>query len=159
MILRLTDRARKVYHIPRLLYYWRSHEGSVAAGLEAKPYAVDAAKRAVADHLEKHGFRNFQISSTRAFPTIFRIRYQVEGNPRISIIIPNKDHRDDLRRCVDSIMDRSTYDNYELIIVENGSVSRRSETITRSCWGTITEKPWKNVGRGPLGTSLMIRVL
>lgn len=124
MILRLTDRARKVYHIPRLLYYWRSHEGSVASDIEAKPYAVEAARRAVADHLERHGFRNFQISSTRAFPTIFRIRYQVEGNPRISIIIPNKDHRDDLKRCVDSIMDRSTYDNYELIIVENGSVSR-----------------------------------
>lgn len=124
MILRLTDRAEKVWHIPRLLYYWRSHEGSVAADIEAKPYAVEAAKRAVADHLEKHGFRNFQISSTRAFPTIFRIRYQVVDNPRISVIIPNRDHREDLKRCIDSIMDRSTYDNYELVIVENGSTSR-----------------------------------
>ena len=121
MILRLTDRAKRVYHVPRLLYYWRSHEGSVASDIEAKPYAVEAARRAVADHLEKHGFQHFQISSTRAFPTIFRIRYQVEGNPRISVIIPNKDHRDDLKRCIDSIMDRSTYDNYELVIVENGS--------------------------------------
>ena len=124
MILRLTDRAGKVYHIPRLLYYWRSHEGSVAADIEAKPYAVEAAKRAVADHLEKHGFRNFQISSTRAFPTIFRIRYQITDDPRVSIVIPNKDHRDDLKRCIDSIMDRTTYDNYELVIVENGSTSQ-----------------------------------
>lgn len=123
MILRLTDRAEKVCHIPRLLYYWRSHEGSVAADIEAKPYAVEAAKRAVADHLEKHGFQNFQISSTRAFPTIFRIRYQVADNPRISIVIPNRDHREDLKRCIDSIMDRSTYDNYELVIVENGSTA------------------------------------
>lgn len=124
MILRLTDRAEKVVHIPRLLYYWRSHEGSVAADIEAKPYAVEAARRAVADHLEKHGFQNFQISSTRAFPTIFRIRYQLLGDPLVSIIIPNKDHRGDLERCIESIMDRSTYDNYELIIVENGSTSR-----------------------------------
>lgn len=124
MILRLTDRAEKVVHIPRLLYYWRSHEGSVAADIEAKPYAVEAARRAVADHLEKHGFQNFQISSTRAFPTIFRIRYQVLGDPMVSVIIPNKDHRSDLERCIDSIMDRSTYDNYELVIVENGSTSQ-----------------------------------
>ena len=96
----------------------------MAADIEAKPYAVEAAKRAVADHLEKHGFQNFQISSTRAFPTIFRIRYQVADNPRISVIIPNRDHREDLKRCIDSIMDRSTYDNYELVIVENGSTSQ-----------------------------------
>ena len=124
MILRLTDRAKRVCHVPKLLYYWRSHAGSVASDIEAKPYAVEAARRAVADHLEKHGFQNFQISSTRAFPTIFRIRYQVEGNPRISVIIPNRDHRDDLKRCIDSIMDRSTYGNYELVIVENGSTTQ-----------------------------------
>lgn len=124
MILRLTDRARKVYHIPRLLYYWRSHEGSVASGIEAKPYAVEAARKAVTDHLERHGYRHFQIYSTKAFPTIFRIRYQVEGNPRISIIIPNKDHREDLERCIKSITERSAYNNYELVIVENGSSSK-----------------------------------
>lgn len=123
MILRLTVRAHKVYHVPKLLYYWRSHEGSVASDIEAKPYAVEAAKRAVADHLEKRGFNHFQISSTRAFPTIFRIRYQIEGNPRVSVIIPNKEHLEVLRQCVESILERSTYDNYELVIVENGSTS------------------------------------
>lgn len=123
MILRLTVRAHKVYHVPKLLYYWRSHEGSVASDIEAKPYAVEAAKRAVADHLEKRGFSHFQISSTRAFPTIFRIRYQIEGNPRVSVIIPNKEHLEVLRQCVESILERSTYDNYELVIVENGSTS------------------------------------
>lgn len=125
MILRLTARAKRVYHVPKLLYYWRSHEGSVASDIEAKPYAVEAAKRAVADHLEKQGFSHFQISSTRAFPTIFRIRYQVKGNPKVSVIIPNKEHREELKRCVESIMERSTYDNYELVIVENGSASQQ----------------------------------
>ena len=121
MILRLTDKAEKIVHIPKLLYYWRCHAGSVASGIEAKTYAIEAAKGAVADHLRKHGFRNFKIESTRAFETIFRIRYEVLGNPKISIIIPNKDHVTDLRRAVTSILEKSTYDNYEIIIVENNS--------------------------------------
>ena len=123
MILRLTDRARKIVHVPRLLYYWRCHSGSVAAGIDAKPYAIQAAKGAVAEHLRKHGFEHFQITSTRAFETIFRIRYEIIGNPKISIVIANKDHAEDLRRCVSSILEKSTYDNYEIIIVENNSTT------------------------------------
>lgn len=123
MILRLTDRAKSVVHIPMVLYYWRSHAGSVASGIGAKPYAVEAAKGAVADHLQKHGMEHFQISSTRACETIFRIRYQVLGNPRISIVIANKDHAEDLKRCLDSIMEKSSYSNYEIIIVENNSTT------------------------------------
>ena len=121
MILRLTDRAEKIVHIPQLMYYWRSHAGSVASGIEAKPYAMEAAKGAVAEHLRKHGYEHFRITSTRAFETIFKISYQIIGNPMISIIIANKDHASDLRRCIDSILERSTYDNYEIIVVENNS--------------------------------------
>ena len=121
MILRLTDRARKVVHVPKLLYYWRSHEGSVASGIDAKPYVVEAARGAVADHLRRHGFTHFQITSTRAFETIFKIRYQIVGNPKISIVIANRDHTEDLKRCITSIMEKSTYENYEIIVVENGS--------------------------------------
>ncbi len=121
MILRLTDRAKKVVHVPRLLYYWRSHEGSVASGVEAKPYVVEAARGAVADHLTRHGFTHFQITSTRAFETIFKIRYPIAGDPMISVVIANKDHRKDLERCITSIMEKSTYENYEIIVVENGS--------------------------------------
>ncbi len=121
MILRLTDRAQKVVHIPRLLYYWRSHAGSVASGIDAKPYAIQAAMGAVAENLKEHGFDHFKIESTRAFETIFRIRYQIIGNPKISIIIANKDHRDDLQRCITSVLEKSTYDNYEIIVVENNS--------------------------------------
>ena len=123
MILRLTDRAKNIVHVPRLLYYWRCHEGSVASGIDAKPYAVEAAKGAVADHLRRHGFEHFQITSTRAFETIFKIRYQIIGSPKISIVIANKDHKQDLKRCVDSILEKSTYENYEIIIVENNSTS------------------------------------
>lgn len=124
MILRLTDRAKKVVHIPRILYYWRSHPGSVASDITAKPYAIEAAKGAVADHLRRHGFAHFQITSTRAFETIFKIRYQIIGSPLISIIIANKDHVSDLKPCIESILDKSTYENYEIIVVENNSVEK-----------------------------------
>ena len=74
--------------------------------------------------MRKHGFEHFKIESTRAFETIFRIRYQVLGTPKISIVIANKDHVEDLRRCVTSISEKSTYDNYEIVIVENNSTTK-----------------------------------
>ncbi len=123
MILRLTDNAEHVVHVPKVLYYWRSHAGSVASGISAKPYAIEAAKGAVAEHLRKHGFNHFEITSTRAFETIFRIQYQILGNPKISIVIANKDHEQDLRRCITSILEKSTYDNFEIIVVENNSTT------------------------------------
>ena len=126
MILRLTDRAKNIVHVPRLMYYWRCHEGSVASNIEAKPYAIEAARGAVADHLRRHGYDHFKITSTRAFETIFKIRYEIIGSPLISIIIPNKDHIDDLSRCINSILEKSTYDNYEIIVVENNSTEDKT---------------------------------
>ena len=127
MILRLTDKAEHIVHVPTLLYYWRSHAGSVASDISAKSYAIEAARGAVADHLSAHGFKNFEITSTRAFETIFRISYEIIGNPKISIVIPNKDHRGDLERCITSIVDKTTYDNYEIIVVENNSTTAEIE--------------------------------
>ena len=140
MILRLTDNARKIVHVPRLMYYWRSHAGSVASGIDAKPYAIQAAKGAVAEHLRKHGYDHFQITSTRAFETIFRIRYQILGNPKISIVIANKDHKCDLERCVKSIIEKSTYDNYEIIIVENNSETPEIKEYYSELLGVSYEK-------------------
>ncbi len=132
MILRLTDRAKNIVHVPKLMYYWRSHAGSVAKDISAKEYAIEAAKGAVADHLTRKGFKNFTITSTRAFETIFRIGYELIGHPKISIIIPNRDHKEDLERCITSILERSTYDNFEIIIVENNSQTTEIEEYYRS---------------------------
>ncbi len=121
MILRLTDKAENVVHVPKLLYYWRCHSGSVASNINAKSYAIEAARGAVADHLKVHGFENFKITGTRAFETIFKISYEIIGTPKISIVIANKDHKEDLERCITSIREKSTYDNYEIIVVENNS--------------------------------------
>ena len=123
MILRLTAKAKCVAHVPKLLYYWRSHAGSVASDISAKSYAIEAAKGAVAAHLREEGWENFEITSTKAFETIFRIKYEIKGNPRVSILIPNKDHLDDLKRCISSIVEKSSYDNYEIIVIENNSTT------------------------------------
>lgn len=120
MILRLTDRAEKVVHVPKLLYYWRSHSGSVASGIEAKPYAIDAARRAVAWNLEKHGLEHFEIESTRAFETIFRIRYEILGMPKISVVIINAGTPEELQRCRASVTEMSSYGNYEIIVGDEG---------------------------------------
>ena len=124
MILRLTEEAKHVCHIPKILYYWRSHPNSVAAGIGAKTYAIDAAKRAVHDHMRDYYGIEVEVESTRAFPTIFQIKYPINGEPLISIVIPNKDHVEDLRRCITSIEKKSTWKNYEIVVVENNSVEQ-----------------------------------
>lgn len=136
MILRLTTNAKKVVHVPKLMYYWRSHKQSVASDISAKPYAIAAAKGAVADHLTRCGFKNFEIKSTRAFDTIFEIKYEILSEDKVSILIPNKDHVEDLRRCIDSIKERTTYSNYEIIIIENNS----EEKATFDYYKTLEEQ-------------------
>ena len=124
MILRLTEEAKHVCHIPKILYYWRSHPNSVAADIGAKTYAIDAAKRAVHDHMRDYYGIEVEVESTRAFPTIFQIKYPINGEPLISIVIPNKDHVEDLRRCITSIEKKSTWKDYEIVVVENNSVEQ-----------------------------------
>ncbi|PXV87296.1 GT2 family glycosyltransferase [Lachnotalea glycerini] len=124
MILRLTSAAKNVCHIPKILYYWRSHKNSVASDINAKVYAIDAAKRAVEDHLTQCGIDG-DAQSTKAFPTIFKINYHLKAKPIVSIIIANKDHLRDLSNCIESINYKSTYDNYEIIIVENNSTDEK----------------------------------
>ena len=119
-ILRATECAKKIVHIPEILYYWRSHPNSVAADINSKTYAIDAGKRAVHDHILRHDMESV-VESSRAFPTIYRIKYELKETPLVSIIIPNKNHLEDLRRCIESILEKSTYTAYEIIVVDNGS--------------------------------------
>lgn len=125
IILRLTEKARHVEHIPRILYYWRAHNASVASDISAKPYTLNAAKRALAEHLTRVGLSG--TVSDAVVPSTYRIRYDVEEQPLVSIIIPNMDHTDVLSVCIESIQTLSTYSNYEILIVENNS--RLNETF------------------------------
>ena len=122
MILRLTSAAKCVYHIPKLLYLWRSHSNSVSQDINSKTYAIDAGKRAVRDNLAKAGLKA-TVESSPAFPTIYKINYELTATPKISIIIPNKDSLKLLGNCVDSILKLSTYRNFEIVIVENNSTT------------------------------------
>lgn len=120
LILRLTGAAKKIEHIPQVLYFWRSHKNSVSMDINSKKYAIDAGINAVHDYLEAKGLP-CTVESSPAFPTIYRIKYKLNGTPKVSIIIPNKNHYEDLSRCLNSIFELSTYQNFEIIIVENQS--------------------------------------
>lgn len=120
MILRLTDEAKNIVHVPKILYFWRSHPNSVASDINSKTYAIDAGKRAVKEHLNRCGL-NATVESSKAFPTIYRFIYEIKEKPLISILIPNKDNVDVLSRCINSILQKSTYKNIEIIIIENNS--------------------------------------
>lgn len=120
LMLRLTAEAERIVHIPKVLYYWRCHPQSVAQDISAKSYAITAGKNAVRDSIARSGYQAV-VESSRAFPTLYRIKYTLTEHPKVSIIIPTKDHVGDLKRCLHSVFTKTTYDNYEIIIVDNGS--------------------------------------
>ncbi|MDY3249777.1 MAG: glycosyltransferase family 2 protein [Candidatus Choladocola sp.] len=118
-ILRCTEKAERICHIPRILYHWRTHAGSTADNPISKQYAYDAGKRAIEAHLLRCGLSG-EVMRKKDFG-FYRVKYRVEGNPLISIIIPNKDEKETLQKCLRSIFERSSYRNFEIIIVENNS--------------------------------------
>ena len=118
-ILRCCERAEQVVHIPKVLYHWRCHMESTAADPESKAYAFEAGRKAVQEHYARLGIPA-KVERTER-PGWYRSRVEIQGEPLISIIIPNKDHTDDLELCLSSIEERSTYRNYEILIVENNS--------------------------------------
>ncbi len=144
LILRLTEKAKKVFHIRKILYYWRAHKNSVAQDVGAKPYTVTAAKKALSAHLERCGLKGEVLDSS--VPTTYHIKYEIDGNPLISVIIPNKDHTDDLDICLKSLYEKSSYKNFEVIIVENNSTEKETfeyyEALTQK-HGNIKIVKWK----------------
>ncbi|MDR0999688.1 MAG: glycosyltransferase family 2 protein [Clostridiales bacterium] len=122
LFLRLVEQTKEVAHVPVLLYYWRSHENSVASGAASKPYVMSAGLKAVQAHLDRTGVRGtVHVSSSPDLPTFYRIRYDLVEQPLVSIIIPNKDNVEVLKHCVNSIIFKSTYRNIEILIIENNS--------------------------------------
>lgn len=109
----------EICHIPKILYHWRCHEDSTAENPESKLYAFEAGRRAVQAHYERTGIRAEVFKGE--YLGLYRTKFIRDHDPLISIIIPNKDHIDDLKRCMESIEQKSTYKNYEYIIVENNS--------------------------------------
>ena len=117
LALRIIERigSDQVLHLPRVLYHWRAHRGSTSANSEAKPYAYEAARRAVAEHLQRRGVAA-KVMPAPEVPTMNRVRYALpDVAPKVSIVICTRDRADLLASCVDSILERSTYRNYEVI--------------------------------------------
>ncbi len=133
--LRVTEQAQQIVHLARPLYYWRIHAGSTASDISAKPEAWDAGRRAVQAHLDRVGLRGRAVLST-AVPMV-RVIYDIPDTPLVSIIIPSCDHAELLRQCIDSIEQRSTYKNYEIIVCENNSA--RPETF--AYYDTLAGRP------------------
>jgi len=122
IILRATEKAKKIVHIPKVLYHWRIHKGSTAMTSEAKPYAILAGKKAVEEHLKRIGLKG-KVSEGVHSGT-YNIDYEIIGNPKITIIIPSKDEKDTLKACINSILEKTTYNNYEIVVVENNSETK-----------------------------------
>lgn len=120
MILRLTAKAENIVHIPRVLYYWRSHPQSVAMDIASKEYAVRAGQAAVKDHVSACGYAA-EVESNPFFPTIYRLKYELKARPKVSILISVKNRLNALQRCISSVLSLTTYADYEIVIVDTGS--------------------------------------
>ena len=117
-ILRASEKAKKISHVPRVLYHWRTHEKSTSDNPESKAYAYDAGGRAIEAHLARVG----TCGEVERLPEFgfYRVKYKLKEEKKISVIIPNKDEVASLKNCIDAL-DKTDYDNFEVIIVENNS--------------------------------------
>ena len=124
-VFRCAEQAEKIAHVPRILYHWRTHSASTADNPASKMYAYDAGKRAIEGNLARTGTPG-TVEQTKDFG-FYHVEYPVQGEPLVSILIPNKDHRETLENCIRSIKEKSTYKNYEILVIENNS--REQETF------------------------------
>lgn len=123
-VLRCTEATENIIHIPKILYHWRFFEGSTAANPESKTYAFEAGRRAIEAHYRRLGLP--ATVEMGEYPGIYRTVYHWEGTPCVSILIPNKDHIDDLDKCLKSIDKGVRYPNLEIIIIENNSTEEET---------------------------------
>lgn len=123
-IFRCSDNADIIVHIPRILYHWRTHQASTADNPASKLYAYEAGIRAVRENIERNG-EEAEVTHTKDYG-FYKVVYKVRKRSLVSIIIPNKDNKDTLKKCIDSVLTKTTYDNYEIIIVENNSTQQET---------------------------------
>ncbi len=110
LILRCTEKAKKIIHIPKILYHWRAHRESAAEISEAKLYAFQSGKKALKEHLKRMGYES-EVEIFYPYFGWYRVRYKLRKRPKVSIIISGKE----IGRCVKSILEKSTYRNFEII--------------------------------------------
>lgn len=125
LVLRASEKTKNIVHIPKILYHWRIHNESTAKVSDAKPYAYEAGKKAALDHQLRLGKKAI-VEHGGDVPGIYNVQFEVEGKPKVSILIPNKDNITVLEKCISSILEKTTYNNYEIIIIENNSEDEKT---------------------------------
>ena len=123
-LLRFIEKSNKVYHIPKVLYHWRKVPGSPAEVFKSKSYAQEAGRKALEDALKRRGIKGAVENGMH--PGTYRVKRKILGDPLISIIIPFNDKPDLLETCIDSIISKSTYNNYEIIGIGNNSIQKET---------------------------------
>ncbi|HWC14409.1 MAG TPA: glycosyltransferase [Actinomycetota bacterium] len=148
LLLRVTEVARHIVHIARPLYSWRKIAGSAAKSSHAKPYAYVAARAAIEDALVRRGIDGEVTHGP--FRGSYRVRYTLARSPEVAILIPTRDRVQLLRKCIRSIRTRSTYKNYRIVIIDNGSREERTLQFLESFDGSVVRYP------GPFNFSRMM---
>lgn len=120
-VLRATEKANKVIHISKILYHWRVHKSSTANVADAKTYAYEAGIKVIEEHLKRTNKKGI-VEFGQDVPGIYKIKFYIKGSPKVSILIPNKDNVNLLKNCIESILNLTTYTNYEINIIENNSI-------------------------------------
>jgi GT2 family glycosyltransferase len=163
LLLRTTEKARRIAHVPDILYSWRQVPGSVAMDSEAKMYAFDSGKRAVEDALVRRGLPG-QVTLGEQLGT-YHVRLEVIGNPHVAIVIPTRDRLDLLRECIDSIEKRSTYTNWSITIVDNDSARQETLEFLRTTRHRVVRHPGEfnysaliNTGRAAVDAPYILTV-
>lgn len=144
-IFRCVEQANQIVHIPRVLYHWRMHENSTAANQQSKLYCYTTGQRAIASHLERCGVEGEVLMQEHL--GFYRVDYPVQGEPLVSILIPNKDEKETLKGCIDSIFQKSSYRNFEIIVIENNSVEAETFAYYSELQGGGTEDRGDEKGR------------
>lgn len=120
LVLRLSERTGRILHLPAVLYHWRAHPNSTASTGSVKSYATSAAERALRAALERRGERATVHAKTES-PGVYDVRFALTGTPRISLIVPTRDHGEDVERCLGAAFARTAYPSLDVTIVDNGS--------------------------------------
>ena len=123
LLLRATEKTANIKRIPQILYHWRKSETSVSSNMNVKPQATSSGQRALTAALERRGIQGTVEVVAQG---IYRVKRTLVGSPLLSIVILSKDNVRDLKNCLESIRNQSTYRNYEIIIVDNGSEDRQT---------------------------------
>ena len=119
-IFRCTEKANEIVHIPKVLYHWRCHQDSTASNPQSKLYAFEAGSRAIMEHYHRMGIEVEKVEKGVDYG-IYHTTFKIKDDPLVSVIIPNKDHRQDLDLCIRSMITRGTYKNLEFVVIENNS--------------------------------------